>query len=171
MLAAVHEPAYVRQVLDAAVPPGVERVIGMAVTRDVSDRVQVAVGSTLMAARLALRHGPACNTAGGSHHAGPKGGASLCVFNDIGVVARAMIDTGEIRQALVVDLDGTVRRPTPGARAWRDRPTERGLTSTCRHDRRDDGRSTASRPFRVVRGGRACRHLAQAKPRRPTHDL
>ena len=105
MLAAVHDPGYVRQVLDAAVPPEVERVIGLPVTREVSDRVQAAVGGTLMAARLALRHGLACNTAGGSHHAGPKGGAGFCVFNDIAVAGRAMIDAGEIRQALVVDLD------------------------------------------------------------------
>jgi acetoin utilization deacetylase AcuC-like enzyme len=105
MLAAVHDPDYVRQVLDAAVPPKVERVIGMPVTRSISDRVQAAVGGTLLAARLALRHGLACNTAGGSHHAGPRGGAGFCVFNDIGVVARALIDSGEIRQALVVDLD------------------------------------------------------------------
>ncbi|MGQ2973287.1 histone deacetylase family protein [Brevundimonas mediterranea] len=105
MLAAVHDPACVQQVLDAAVPPTIERVIGMPVTRGVSDRAQAAVGGTLMAARLALRHGLACNTAGGSHHAGPKGGAGFCVFNDIGVVARAMLDAGEIRQALVVDLD------------------------------------------------------------------
>lgn len=105
LLSAVHDPVYVRQVLDAAVPPNVERVIGMPVTRGVSDRAQAAVGGTLLAARLALRHGLACNTAGGSHHAGPKGGAGFCVFNDIGVVARAMLDAGEIRQALVVDLD------------------------------------------------------------------
>ncbi|CAN5254223.1 histone deacetylase [soil metagenome] len=105
LLTAVHDPDYVRQVLDVAVPPDVERVIGMSVTRGVSDRARAAVGGTLMAARLALRHGLACNTAGGSHHAGPNGGAGFCVFNDIGVVARALIDAGEIRQALVVDLD------------------------------------------------------------------
>lgn len=105
MLAAVHHPAYVHQVMDAAVPPTIERVIGMPVTRGVSDRAQAAVGGTLMAARLALRWGLACNTAGGSHHAGPMGGAGFCVFNDIGVAGRAMIDAGDIRQALVVDLD------------------------------------------------------------------
>ena len=105
LLAAVHDPDYVRQVLNAAVPPNVERVIGMPVTQGVAERAQAAVGGTLMAARLALRHGLACNTAGGSHHAGPTGGAGFCVFNDIGVAARAMIDAGEIRQALVVDLD------------------------------------------------------------------
>ena len=105
LLSAVHDPVYVRQVLDAAVPPGVERVIGIPVARGVSDRVQAAVGGTLMAARLAIRYGLACNTAGGSHHAGPKGGAGFCVFNDIGVAARALIDEGEIRQVQVVDLD------------------------------------------------------------------
>lgn len=105
MLAAVHDPGYVRQVLNAAVPHNVERVIGLPVTREVSDRSQAEVGGTLMAAGLALRYGLACNTAGGSHHGGPSGGAGYCVFNDIGVVGRAMIDAGEIRRALVVDLD------------------------------------------------------------------
>ncbi len=105
MLTAVHDPEYVRQVLAAEVPAKVERVIGMPVTRGVSDRAQAAVGGTLMAARLALRFGLACNTAGGSHHAGPNGGAGFCTFNDVGVVGRALLDAGEIRQALVVDLD------------------------------------------------------------------
>nr|WP_183214693.1 histone deacetylase [Brevundimonas variabilis] len=105
MLAAVHDPMYVRQVLDVAVPAHVERVIGLPVTLDIVTRSQAEVGGTLLAARLALRHGLACNTAGGSHHAGPKGGSGFCVFNDVGVVARLMIDTGEIQRALVIDLD------------------------------------------------------------------
>ena len=105
MLSAVHDSDYVRQVLAAEVPPKVERVIGLPVTRGVADRAQAAVGGTLMAARLALEHGLACNTAGGSHHAGPHGGAGFCTFNDIGVVGRALLDSGEIGQALVVDLD------------------------------------------------------------------
>lgn len=105
LLAAVHDPDYVRQVLDACVPPKVERVIGLPITQSVVERTQAAVGGTLTAARLALRHGLACNTAGGSHHAGPMGGAGFCVFNDIGVAARALIDSGEVGQVLVVDLD------------------------------------------------------------------
>ena len=105
LLAAVHDPDYVRQVLDACVPPKVERVIGLPITQSVVKRTQTAVGGTLTAARLALRHGLACNTAGGSHHAGPMGGAGFCVFNDIGVAARALIDNGEVGQVLVVDLD------------------------------------------------------------------
>lgn len=104
-LSAVHDADYVQQVLDAAVRSNVERTIGMPVTRGVSDRAQAAMGGTLLTARLALRHGLACNTAGGSHHAGPRGGAGFCVFNDVGVAGRALLDTGEIRQALVIDLD------------------------------------------------------------------
>ena len=105
MLSAVHDRAYVRQVLDAAVPASLERVIGMPVTPGVARRAQAAVGGTLMTARLALRHGLACNTAGGSHHARQEGGAGYCVFNDVGVVGHALLEAGEIRQALVVDLD------------------------------------------------------------------
>lgn len=73
LLTAVHDDAYVRQVLAAAVPPALERIIGMPVTRGIADRAQAAVGGTLLAARLALRHGLACNTAGGSHHANATG--------------------------------------------------------------------------------------------------
>ena len=105
MLAAVHDPAYVQQVLDSAVLPSVERVIGLPLTPGVVTRSRAEVGGTLLAARLALRHGLACNTAGGSHHAGPMGGSGFCVFNDVGVVARALIDAGEIHRALVIDLD------------------------------------------------------------------
>lgn len=105
MLTGVHDPEYVNQVLAAAVPLAVERVIGLPLTPDVVTRSRAEVGGTLLAARLALCHGLACNTAGGSHHAGPRGGSGFCVFNDIGVAARAMIDAGEIRQALVIDLD------------------------------------------------------------------
>ena len=105
MLAAVHDPDYVRQVLAAEVAPKMERVIGLPITRAIADRALAAVGGTLLAARLALHHGLACNTAGGSHHAGPQGGAGFCTFNDVGVVGRALLDSGEIGRALVVDLD------------------------------------------------------------------
>ena len=105
MLAAVHDPEYVRLALAAELPKAVERRIGLPVSRSVADRAAAAVGGTLLAARLALQTGLACNTAGGSHHAGPHGGAGFCTFNDIGVVGRRLLDDGTIRQALVADLD------------------------------------------------------------------
>ena len=104
-LAAVHDPVYVRQVFDLAVPREVERRIGLPITRSVADRARAATGGTVLAARLALAHGLACNTAGGSHHAGPAGGAGFCTFNDVAVAARMLLDEGAVGRVLVVDCD------------------------------------------------------------------
>ncbi len=59
----------------------------------------------MLTARLALEHGVACNTAGGSHHAFAGFGAGFCVFNDVAVAARLLLAEGLIGRALVVDLD------------------------------------------------------------------
>lgn len=101
----VHDAAYVDAVLARAVPPAIERRIGLPVDDGVARRALLANGGTLLAARLALRRGIACNTAGGSHHARAEGGAGFCVFNDVAVAIRALQAEGAIRRALVVDLD------------------------------------------------------------------
>ena len=59
-------------------------------------RSRCAVAGTLLAARLALEHGLACNTAGGSHHAFAGFGAGFCVFNDVAVAARLLLAEGLI---------------------------------------------------------------------------
>ena len=43
--------------------------------------------------------------AGGSHHAGPEGGAGYCVLNDVAIAARALLDEGRVARVLVVDCD------------------------------------------------------------------
>ena len=100
-----HDPAYVAQVLAFAVPAPIEREIGFPVDERVSRRAQLASGGTVLAARLALEHGVACNTAGGSHHARRAQGAGFCTFNDVGVAASLLIAEGFDGQILVLDLD------------------------------------------------------------------
>ena len=56
-------------------------------------------------ARLALQRGIACNSAGGSHHAGIGYGAGYCVFNDVAVAARVLRAMGLAMKTLVIDLD------------------------------------------------------------------
>ena len=68
-------------------------------------RARAATGGTLLTARLALLNGLACNTAGGSHHAAADYGAGFCLFNDVAVAARALLDEGQVNRILVVDLD------------------------------------------------------------------
>lgn len=103
-LARAHDAAYVEQVLGLAVPRAVEKEIGFPVDAAVSRRAHLAASGTVLAARLALAHGIACNTAGGSHHARRAQGAGFCTFNDVGVAANVLIAEG-IDRILVVDCD------------------------------------------------------------------
>jgi acetoin utilization deacetylase AcuC-like enzyme len=104
-LIGAHDPAYVDAVLACRVPAAIEREIGFAVDRRVSRRAQLATAGTVLAARLALRAGIACNAAGGSHHARRSQGAGFCTFNDVAVAATLLLADGAVGQVLVVDLD------------------------------------------------------------------
>jgi acetoin utilization deacetylase AcuC-like enzyme len=102
-LEAVHDPDYVAEVLEARVPPHKERRIGFPVTPEVALRAQMVPGGTYLAAQLALTHGYAANTAGGSHHALADTGAGFCVFNDLALAAVRLAEEG--RRVLIVDCD------------------------------------------------------------------
>ena len=104
-VAAVHALPYVERVANQTLTPAEARAIGLPNTAAVARRSFLAAAGTLLAARLALEHGVACNMAGGSHHAGPEGGAGYCVFNDVAVAAQALLDEGVLARVLVVDCD------------------------------------------------------------------
>lgn len=82
-----------------------QRRIGLPATRPLVQRTWLAVGGTLLTARLALRHGIACHLAGGTHHAHPTFGSGFCIFNDVAITARVLLDHGEVNRLLVIDLD------------------------------------------------------------------
>lgn len=105
LVAAVHALDYVERVANARLAPAEERAIGLPGSAAVARRAFLSAAGTLLAARLALEHGIACNMAGGSHHAGPEGGAGFCVFNDVAVAAQALLSEGQVARVLVVDCD------------------------------------------------------------------
>lgn len=100
-----HAAGYVDQVLACEVPAKIEREIGFPVSPRVSLRAQLATAGTVLAARLALKHGIACNSAGGSHHARRAHGAGFCTFNDVAVASLVLLAEGAARNILIVDLD------------------------------------------------------------------
>lgn len=102
---AVHDPLYVEQVANCTVPADTVRRIGFPVTERVSRRAFLAPGGTWLAARLALEHGFAANSAGGSHHALADSGAGYCIFNDLAIAANRLIAEGEAGRVMIVDLD------------------------------------------------------------------
>ena len=104
-LEAVHDEDYVAEVLEARVPREKERRIGFPVTAAVASRAAIVPQGTWLAACLALEHGFAANTAGGSHHALANTGAGFCVFNDLAVAAARLIEEGRVARVLIVDCD------------------------------------------------------------------
>ncbi len=79
--------------------------IGFPLVDSVVQRSLVATGGTVLASKLAINNGVACNTAGGSHHANYYGGAGYCVFNDVAVASKYLLDRGLAGKILIVDLD------------------------------------------------------------------
>ncbi|WP_375272146.1 histone deacetylase [Sphingomonas sp.] len=104
-LEAVHDPDYVAQVLSAQVPREKERRTGFPITPLVARRAAVVPGGTYLAALLALDHGFAANTAGGSHHALADTGAGYCVFNDLAIAAHRLVEEGRVERVAIVDCD------------------------------------------------------------------
>ena len=102
---AVHDPAYVEEVLSLAVPPAKARRIGFPITERLARRAQLAPGGTWAAALLAVEHGFAANAAGGSHHALADTGAGYCVFNDLAIAAHRLLAERRAARVLILDLD------------------------------------------------------------------
>lgn len=101
----VHDPNYVQAFCDGTLEEKAVRRIGMHWYPDLVTRTFAEVGGTMETADLALRHGLACNTAGGTHHAFPNYGTGYCIFNDIAVAAKDLLAKGLVTKILVVDLD------------------------------------------------------------------
>jgi acetoin utilization deacetylase AcuC-like enzyme len=45
------------------------------------------------------------NLAGGTHHAFPDHGEGFCVYNDVAIAIRRLLDCAKIRRATIIDLD------------------------------------------------------------------
>ena len=104
-LTLAHDAGWVDAVLASRIGPQAERVLGFQASPELATRASAAVGGTILTARLALDHGMAANTAGGSHHAHRDHGAGFCVFNDVAVATRVLRAEGAVRRVLILDLD------------------------------------------------------------------
>ncbi len=104
-LARVHTAEYLAKLEAGALSAQEVRRLGVPWSPRLWRRSRLAAAGTLLAARAALEDGLAGNLAGGTHHAFADRGEGFCVLNDVAVAIRALQEAGEIRRALVVDLD------------------------------------------------------------------
>ena len=101
----VHQRSYHEAFARDRLDRQAQRRIGLPTTTPLVQRTWLAVGGTVLTARLALRHGLACHLAGGTHHAFPDFGSGFCIFNDLAVCSRVLIEQEGLQRVLVVDLD------------------------------------------------------------------
>ncbi len=101
----VHETAYVNAYRQGTLDTKAQRRIGLPWSPALVKRTCTAVGGTILTAKLAIKHGLACNTAGGTHHAFPGYGAGFCIFNDLAIAAKVLRQQQMVSKILIVDLD------------------------------------------------------------------
>ena len=120
-----YHQAFARNELTAAD----QRRIGLPATLPLVRRTWLAVGGTVLTARLALRHGVACHLAGGTHHAFPDHGSGFCIFNDCAVAAQVLLAEGAVQRLMVIDLD--VHQGDATAAIFADEPRVFTFSAHC----------------------------------------
>ena len=100
-----HTEDYINKIKNKTLDKNEIRKIGFPLVDSVVRRSFIATGGTVLATKLALNYGIACNTAGGSHHATSNEGAGFCVFNDVAVAAKYLTTRGLANKILIIDLD------------------------------------------------------------------
>jgi len=105
LIEAVHDPAYVRAILEGTADAATMRRIGFPWSPQLVQRTLCSVGGTLAAVDEALSTGWGGNLAGGTHHAFREGGAGFCVFNDLAIAIASGRARGQFLRAAVLDTD------------------------------------------------------------------
>jgi acetoin utilization deacetylase AcuC-like enzyme len=105
IIESVHTPEYVHAYCQGLLDAKAQRRIGLPWSPELANRTCIAVGGTILTAKMALECGLACNTAGGTHHAFPDYGSGFCIFNDLAIASRTLQKSGIIKKILIVDLD------------------------------------------------------------------
>ena len=100
-----HSENYIKQIKNKTLDLNAIKKIGFPLVDSVVQRSLVATGGTVLASKLAIKFGLACNTAGGSHHANFDSGAGYCVFNDVAVATQYLLERGLAGRILLLDLD------------------------------------------------------------------
>lgn len=105
LLALAHDRTYVERYCSGDMSREELRRLGLPWSPQLAQRTVRAVGGSLLAADLALRHGLACHLAGGTHHAHHDHASGFCIFNDLAVIALSLLESGRVGRVLIFDCD------------------------------------------------------------------
>lgn len=100
-----HDAEYWDKLKHGKLSPREVRRTGFPYSKRLVERGKHIPGGTIQNVRFAQQYGVAINGAGGTHHAFADHGEGFCLLNDIAIAANELLHLGEIKKALVVDLD------------------------------------------------------------------
>lgn len=101
----VHDPLYVKKLINLKLTRSEIRRIGFPLSKSLINREFLIAGGTLMGAEKALGNGISMNIAGGTHHAYPDRGEAFCLLNDQAIAAKFLLDAKKVKKILILDLD------------------------------------------------------------------
>ena len=100
-----HDENYVDAFRHGALDETSMRKIGLPWSEALVERTLAEVAGTILTADLALATGIAVNCAGGTHHAHFDHGSGYCIFNDLAITAKRVIQRQAADRVLILDLD------------------------------------------------------------------
>lgn len=102
---AVHDKAYVDELLSLTLDPRAVRKIGFPLSAELVERELRIAQGTIWGVHQAIQHGIAFNIAGGTHHAYSDRGEAFCLLNDHAIGAQYLVNNKLAKKVLIVDLD------------------------------------------------------------------
>ena len=100
-----HDKGYWEKLKGQQLSPREQRRTGFPLSPAFVERSITIPNGTLQNARYAFTYGVSMNVAGGTHHAYADHGEGFCLLNDMAIASNWLLQTGEVNQILIVDLD------------------------------------------------------------------
>ena len=104
-LCTVHTPRYGYGIWNGDLTKKEIRRLGLPWSKGLAIRSRLAVQGTINAGIMALQDGISGNLAGGTHHSMPDYGEGFCVYNDVAVAIRVLLQSKWVSNVLVIDCD------------------------------------------------------------------
>jgi len=104
-LTLAHNELYVERFVNNHLSPSEMKLINLPWSTQLLHRSLLTTAGTFETAKLALKTGVACHTAGGSHHAYRSFGYGFCVFNDLAYAALKLWEEKLACRVLILDCD------------------------------------------------------------------
>ncbi|TDE23460.1 histone deacetylase [Vibrio owensii] len=101
----VHDGEYVDLLVTGAMPAAKMRRIGFPWSEALITRTLTSTAGTVLTAEKALEHGVAIHLSGGYHHAHKNFGSGFCLFNDLAIAAKHMLDHEHVDKVMIIDSD------------------------------------------------------------------